>query len=165
MILPLSAFHNPVLRKAANPIIIFDDPKLQALISDMIATMYKCEGIGLAAPQVNYSLQLAVIVPDPNRFQDYKDKKQEAIVIINPQIKKHSFRKELQEEGCLSVPGYFGPVKRWCNVVVSYQDRNGEKRIMKSSGLLSKVFQHEIDHLNGALFIDKAEKIYKATSL
>ena len=165
MILPLVTTDNPVLRRMADPIKEFDDPVLQKLIDDMIPTMYERDGIGLAAPQINYSLQLAVIVPDPTRFQDFKDKKEEAIVIINPRIEKHSLRKESQEEGCLSVPKYFGPVKRWKSVTVSFYDRNGAKQVMKSSGLLAKVFQHEIDHLKGVLFIDKASRVYKVTTL
>ncbi len=165
MILSLVTADNPVLRKVADAITRFDDPVLQKLIDDMIPTMYERDGIGLAAPQINHSLQLAVIVPDPTRFQDFKEKKEEAIVIINPKIEKHSLRKESQEEGCLSVPKYFGPVKRWKNVTVSFHDRNGIKQIMKSSGLLAKVFQHEIDHLNGILFIDKAPRVYKVTTL
>lgn len=165
MILPLAATDNPVLRRMADPITRFDDPELQKLIDDMIPTMYACDGIGLAAPQINHSIQLAVIVPDPNRFQDFKNKAEEAIVIINPRIEKHSLSKEAQEEGCLSVPKYFGPVKRWKNVTVSFQDREGQKHVMRSSGLLAKVFQHEIDHLKGILFIDKAPRIYKVTTL
>lgn len=165
MILPLVLPDNPVLRKNADAIVRFGDPQLQKLIDDMIPTMYERDGIGLAAPQVNHSLRLAVIVPDPERYQEFKKKGNEAIVLVNPRIEKHSLRTEAQDEGCLSVPGYAGPVKRWKSVAVSYQDRTGEKKFIKGSGLLAKVLQHEIDHLNGSLFIDKAVRLYKITTL
>ncbi len=165
MILPLVTTDHPVLRRVGGTIKRFDDPALQKLIDDMIPTMYERDGIGLAAPQINHSIQLAVIVPEPERYQDFKGKNEEAIVLLNPKIEKHSFRKELGEEGCLSVPGIFGPVSRWKSVTVSYQDRSGEKKTIKGTGLLAKVLQHEIDHLNGILFIDKAKKLYKVAAL
>jgi methionyl-tRNA formyltransferase len=165
MKLSLVKTDNLMLRRVADPVTNFNDPELQKLIDAMIPAMYEYEGIGLAAPQVDHSVRLAVLVPDPNRFQDFKEKKNQAIVIINPNIERHSFGTESQEEGCLSVPGYYGPLKRFRSVVVSFQDRTGKKQTMKAAGLLAKVFQHEIDHLDGTLFIDKAERVYKVMTL
>ena len=149
------------LRKRAQEVVDFSDPKIQTLIDDMISTMYEKDGIGLAAPQVDASVRIAVIVPDPTRFEEFKNKHEEALVLINPVITNHSFFREEGEEGCLSVPGFIGTVKRWKSVTVSFLNRQGEKVTMKASGLLARVFQHEIDHLDGILFIDKAEKVFK----
>ncbi|MBI2484255.1 peptide deformylase [Candidatus Uhrbacteria bacterium] len=165
MILPLVRTDHPVLRRGADMITRFDDPALQKLIDDMIPTMYERDGIGLAAPQVNYSLRLAVIVPDPDRYEEYKKESREGTVLINPRIIRHSFRKEAHEEGCLSVPGIFGPVRRYMSVTAEYQDRNGQTHTIKGTGLLARVLQHETDHLNGTLFIDKSTRLYKVTAL
>lgn len=165
MILPLVQTDHPVLRRTADAITRFDDPDLQKLIDDMIPTMYERDGIGLAAPQINYALRLAVIVPDPDRYEEYKKESREGIILINPKIIHRSFRKEGHEEGCLSVPGIFGPVRRYRAVTATYQDRHGESHTIKGTGLLARVLQHETDHLNGTLFIDKAQRLYKVTSL
>jgi len=165
MILPLVQTDHPVLRRTADTITRFDDPALQKLIDDMIPTMYERDGIGLAAPQVNYSLRLAVIVPDPDKYEEYKKESREGIVLVNPKIIRKSFRKEAHEEGCLSVPSIFGPVHRYRNVTCEYQDRHGAKHTIKGMGLLARVLQHETDHLNGTLFIDKAKRLYKVAAL
>lgn len=150
-----------VLRKRAQEIVDFSDPKLQKLIDQMIPTMYEKDGIGLAAPQVNKAIRLVVIVPDPEDFRKYKIKKDEALVVINPVITNHSVSTAKEEEGCLSVPGVFGVVKRWRSISVTYFDRTGKKITMKTENLLARVFQHEIDHLDGVLFVDRAESLYE----
>ena len=166
-ILPIVTINddNPVLRKRSREIEDFNDPVLQGLINDMILTMYEKDGIGLAAPQINHGIRLIVTTPDPNNFEHFKKSDQEAIVLINPVITSHSFFKALSDEGCLSVPHLYGGVKRWKSVVVSYFDRHVIKKKLSASGLQSYVFQHEIDHIDGILFIDKAEKVCKVPQL
>lgn len=157
--------NNPVLRQRAREVEDFGDPVFQKLIDDMILTMYEKDGIGLAAPQINQGLRLIVTTPDPHNFDYYRKSHTEAIILVNPIIAQHSFFKESGDEGCLSVPNLFGDVKRWKSVTVNYQDRNGEKKKIKATGLQARVFQHEIDHINGILFIDKANKVCKVPQL
>ncbi len=161
--LTLAAANDPVVRTKTPLIDIatIADPDFQTLIDNMIQTMYETNGIGLAATQVGKSLRLATLVPDPERFDFYDKGSREAIVIINPTIDSHSLRTSSSEEGCLSVPGYMGLVKRFSGVTVSFTDRTGAPKTIKARGLLARVYQHEIDHLEGILFVDRAEKIFK----
>lgn len=122
--------------------------EFQSLIRDMVATMIAAQGIGLAAPQIGVGLQVAIINGQAGPF-----------AIINPRIQKRSRQTELAEEGCLSIPGVFGLVRRPTRVTVSYYDKHGQTQSQLATGLLARVFQHEIDHLNGILFIDKVERI------
>lgn len=165
MILPVITVGHETLRTRAKEVADITDTKIQEFIDAMIPTMYERDGIGLAANQVNNPLRIAVIVPDPNHFERYREAKTEALVVINPVITRHSLLKETGEEGCLSVPGIMGLVKRWKWIAVRYQDRAGKTITQRVSGLLARVFQHEIDHLDGVLFIDKAEKVFKLASL
>lgn len=166
-LLPVVTIHdnNPILRQRAREVEHFSDPELQKLIDTMIPTMYEKDGIGLAAPQVNQGIRLIVTTPDPHNFEYFKESQHEALVLINPTITRHSFFKEFGDEGCLSVPNLFGSVKRWKSVHISYYDRNGTKKTLKASGLQARVFQHEIDHIDGILFIDKAERVCKIPQL
>lgn len=132
------------LRKVAKPVEVFDK-SLQVLIDDMFDTMYDAKGVGLAAPQVGVSLRLSVI--------DVKGDKLEQIVIINPEIVSAVGEKEF-EEGCLSVPGAYDTVVRAEKVKVQALDRQGKPFEIEAEGLLGECLQHEIDHLNGKLFID-----------
>lgn len=133
-----------VLRKVAEPVVHFDD-QLQLLIDDMFDTMYHANGVGLAAPQIGVSLQLSVI--------DVVGDKSQQIVIINPEIVATEGEKEYQE-GCLSVPGAYDTVIRADKVKVKALDRHGKPFEIEADGLLGECLQHEIDHLNGKLFID-----------
>jgi peptide deformylase len=118
------------------------------LAQDMAKTMVTDKGIGLAAPQIGQNLRLIII-----------STKQGAQVMINPKISKASFLKEWGEEGCLSIPKVFGDVKRHRSVECTFFDLEGIKQTATAEGLLARVIQHEIDHLNGILFIDKAKNI------
>lgn len=138
---------NPILRKKTAPIKRPQDSDIQALIPQLIKAMKSDDGIGIAAPQVGKSIQLIVI-----------NMKDGPLVLINPKITSKSILKEVGEEGCLSVPGIFGMVKRHKRVKVGALDKNGEKITVKGNDLLARVLQHEIDHLNGILFIDKLIK-------
>jgi len=140
-----------VLKKKAAPVEKIDDD-LQQLIDDMVETMYAAPGIGLAAPQVGESKRLAVIDVSS------KDEKYPLIVLINPRIVRTEGEIEF-EEGCLSVPEYTAKVKRFENLVVNCLDREGREVEIEAGGLLSIAMQHEIDHLDGILFIDRISPI------
>lgn len=132
------------LRTIAKPVETFDD-SLQGLIDDMFDTMYHARGVGLAAPQIGVSLRLSVI--------DVKGDKTNQLVIINPEIISAIGEKEY-EEGCLSVPGAYDTVIRADKVTVKALDRMGQPIEITANGLLGECLQHEIDHLNGKLFVD-----------
>jgi len=141
---------HPTLRKKANKVKINEISKLNKLLDDMEVTMRKKDGIGLAANQVNILKRIIVI-----------NTKDGALALINPEIKSKSFKKETAEEGCLSVPGIYGVVKRPQNVKVAAYTRDKNKIELKAKGLLARVIQHEVDHLDGVLFIDKVKEQYK----
>lgn len=124
--------------------------RIKKFCDDMALTMLEKDGIGLAAPQIGLNLRLAVI-----------NTKEGPLHIFNPEITKFSWAKEWGEEGCLSVPKVFGQVKRSKKIICRYLDKNGEEKSIQASGLMARVFQHEIDHLDAILFIDKAKKIRK----
>jgi peptide deformylase len=135
---------DPCLRKVAKPIEKIDDA-LQTLIDDMFDTMYDANGVGLAAPQIGVSLRLSVI--------DVVGDKSQQLVLINPEIISSEGQKEYQE-GCLSVPSAYDTVIRADKVVLRALDRFGKSYELEATGLLSECIQHEIDHLNGKLFVD-----------
>lgn len=147
-ILPLVIHPDPRLREISAEIPLTDIPGLKALAEDMTATMIEDQGIGLAAPQINRLLRLIVV--------STKDGHQ---VMINPRLTKKSLRQDWGEEGCLSIPGVFGDVKRHRSVTCIFYNLEGKEQTAEASGLLARVIQHEIDHLNGILFIDKAKNI------
>lgn len=143
---------DPRLRSIAKPVVHFDEA-LQTLIEDMFETMYAARGVGLAAPQIGVSLRLSVI--------DVEGEKKNQLVIINPEIITAEGKKEF-EEGCLSVPGAYDTVIRAEKVTVSALDRTGKPFEIEAEGLLAECLQHEIDHLNGKLFVDLLSPLKKA---
>jgi peptide deformylase len=145
--LGIITYNHPTLRKVGKKISEVD-AEIKKLISDMVETMRETDGIGLAAPQVNRSLQLLVV--DMNLIDENLDYE----VFINPEITWKSEETETMEEGCLSLPGINEEVTRAESVSVEYTDENGELKKIDADGLLAVVLQHEIDHLNGTLFID-----------
>ena len=150
MILPITTIPNPILRQRAreiNPEEIKSET-VQKLIADMKETMRPAGGIGLAAPQVGISVRLVVILNQEN-----------VLALINPEIINFSWRKEAAEEGCLSVPGKWGLIKRSKIIKVKALDENGKAVKFKAKDLFARVIQHEIDHLNGVLFIDRTKKV------
>ncbi|MCB0013558.1 MAG: peptide deformylase [Anaerolineales bacterium] len=146
----------PLLRQKAKPVGKFDDD-LQSLIDDMIETMRAANGVGLAAPQINQSLRLAVIetLPDEDEEGNAIEGSRKLYVIINPQISWFSRKTVDGIEGCLSIPGYLGEVSRAQSIRVKGLDRYGKKLDLRLKGWTARIFQHEIDHLDGVLFIDK----------
>ena len=145
MILEILEYPDPRLRTIAKPVQQFDD-KLQTLIDDMFETMYDAPGIGLAATQVNVHKQLLVM--------DISDHHNEPRVFINPKIEVLEGDPEEMQEGCLSVPGFYENVARINEVRISALDRHGKPFEELASGLLAVCIQHEMDHLNGKLFVD-----------
>ena len=145
-----------VLRKKARPVTKFDDD-LQTLIDNMIETMRVANGVGLAAPQIGQSLQLAVIETLPKTDEEGNDipDSRDLFVIINPRIVWESRDVIDGIEGCLSIPGYVGEVERAYGVRIRAQDRYGKPLKLRLKGWTARIFQHEIDHLNGVLYIDK----------
>jgi peptide deformylase len=155
---------NPVLRKKAHKVTKFDDPKLQALIDDMVETLMDAPGVGLAAPQVAASQRVIVVrLPDDEQSrEEYGDDAGILYEVVNPEIIRVSREMVDGVEACLSIPGYFGRVSRHEAVTVRGQDRQGKMIRIKARDWLARVFQHEIDHLDGILFIDRASDIWRA---
>ena len=160
----------PVLRRKAKPITKFDK-ELQTLIDDMIETMRDAPGVGLAAPQVGDSERLAVIEYAEDEDDEDEDesvekpaKPKQLFVIINPEIVKASEEKVLGVEGCLSIPGIQGEVERHEAIQVKGLNRFGKPQKVKVDGWMARIFQHEIDHLNGVLFTDLSTRVWKPTS-
>ena len=144
-------FPDQDLRIKAKPVETFDE-ELKALTDDMFETMHSVNGIGLAATQIGIAKQVAVI--------DISPEKNEPLVIVNPKIQiLDPSKKEDYDEGCLSVPGFFETISRPSDIKLSYQDLNGKKQEIKPEGLLTKVVQHELDHLNGRLFVDHISEL------
>lgn len=159
-LLPILKFPDKRLRIKAKKIKTFDD-NLKKLIDDMFETMYHASGIGLAATQVDRHIQLIVMNVD-------KDRKQ-PICLINPEIIEKSGEEE-SEEGCLSVPNYYANVKRASDIKIKALDKNAKEFILNASGVLAICIQHEIDHLQGVLFVDylsrlKRERLKKKFAL
>jgi len=146
-------YPDPVLRIKAEPVAQIDD-EIRTLVRDMAETMYAAPGVGLAAPQVGVSKR--VIVLDCSRSEETPV----LIAAINPEIIAAQ-GESCEEEGCLSVPGYFSPVKRSAEVTVRFLDLDGQMVETTCDGLLAVAFQHEIDHLEGVLFVDHLSSLKK----
>ena len=149
---PIITIPDPVLRKEAAPVERVDDD-LRRLMDDMLATMYDAPGVGLAAPQIGISRR--VIVMDAARADDPPD----PIVMANPRILAHSEDMRTHEEGCLSIPEVTAEVERPAAVRVAFLDREGKMQEVELEGIWATIVQHEIDHLNGVLFIDYLSRL------
>ena len=143
-----------ILRKKSAPLEKVDN-ELKALMNDMLETMYAAPAIGLAAVQVGILKRLIVI--DISKEKEKKN----PLFLINPEIISKSKNTSVYEEGCLSLPGYFAEIERSAECQIAYIDYDGKKKEMKVSGLLATCIQHEVDHLNGILFIDYLSKLKK----
>jgi peptide deformylase len=154
-VIPIRKLPDPVLRQKAKKISRLD-PSISRLIKNMIETMSDANGVGLAAPQVGASLRLIVIrLPEEDA---------EEIILINPEIVKRSGEREI-EERCLSIPGYSGRVKRACTVTVKGRDAEWKPLRLKADELLAQALEHEIDHLDGILYVDHLESPDKLTKV
>jgi peptide deformylase len=161
---PIIGPDNPVLRRKARPVDDPTAPAIQQLIDDMFTTLRNAQGVGLAGPQIAVSQRIAIIEyadwpedlpedaapPEPKRY-----------IIINPEIVRRSEEMVDGPEGCLSLPGYNGNVMRHESIVVKALNRRGTPIKIKAQGWLARIFQHEIDHLDGVLFIDRATQVWK----
>lgn len=150
----------PILRKKARKVTEFNS-ELQSLIDNMVETMREAPGVGLAAPQVNISSRVIVV-----EFGDEEDEEvpPKLFAVVNPEIVRSSPETEMGIEGCLSIPGFIGDVERASAVTVKGQNRRGQPIRIKANGWLARIFQHEIDHLDGVLFIDRATRVWKPES-
>ena len=145
---------DPILRKKCEPLEKVDTDT-RKLMDDMLETMYAAPGIGLAAVQVGILKRLVVI--DISKTEE----KKQPIFLINPQIIRQSKKTSVYEEGCLSLPGQFAEIERPAECTIKYIDYNGKEKELKADGLLATCVQHEVDHLNGILFIDYLSKLKK----
>ena len=145
------------LRSKARKVTSFGE-ELQTLIDDMLETMRAAPGVGLAAPQLNVPLR--VIVVEFAESEEDEEVTPELYICVNPKITPTSAEEEVGTEGCLSIPGIVGDVSRPLGVTVKGLNRHGQHMKLKTTGWLARIFQHEVDHLNGVLFVDLAEKVW-----
>ena len=155
-LLPILCFPDPRLNTVAKPVAAVD-ARIRTLCADMIATMYDAKGIGLAATQVDVHERLIVI--------DVSEGRDEPLVLINPELVWTSPTTHLNEEGCLSVPGVYDGVQRFDAVQVRALDGAGRSRIIEADGLLAVCIQHEMDHLQGTLFIDHLSRLKRSYAI
>lgn len=158
-ILDIVTFPEPSLRLKSKQVTKFDTD-LQTLIDNMFETMRAAPGVGLAAPQIGESLRLVVVEYTEDEDENAKPKK---YVLVNPEIVKRSEEMITDIEGCLSLPGLAGRVERHEAVTVKAKNRFGKPLKIEAEGWLARIFQHEIDHLDGVLYIDRAEEVFEPT--
>lgn len=149
---PLIILPDPILRELSKPIETIDS-EVKKLADDMLETMYDAPGIGLAAIQIGVARRMLVL----DVSKDGEDKT--PLVFINPEVVASSDARSVYEEGCLSIPDYYAEVERPAAITVKHLDRDGKEQIVEADGLLATCLQHEIDHLNGVLFIDHISKL------
>ncbi len=144
-LLPILCFPDPRLHTVAQPVPAVDD-RVRAIVADMLETMYDAQGIGLAATQVDVHERIIVI--------DVSEERDEPLVLINPEVTWASPETQVNDEGCLSVPGIYDGVERAKSIHVSALDQHGARRTIEAQGLLSVCIQHEMDHLQGKVFVE-----------
>ena len=161
-VLPIIQPDNPLLRRQAQRVSNFD-AELQELIDDMIDTMTAAQGVGLAGPQVARSLRIIVarLPDDEESVEEYGEDAGKLYVVVNPAVIGRSENKVVGVEGCLSLPGLLGDVERVESIELAGQDRQGKPIRLSARGWLARVLQHEIDHLDGILYIDIASKVWR----
>jgi peptide deformylase len=147
-------YPEPLLAQKSEAVTVFDE-ELKQLVDDMVETMYDAPGVGLAAPQIGVLKRLVIIDCSG------KDKPADLIVAVNPEVVNGSGQ-SVEEEGCLSVPSFYANVKRFQTSTLHYQDIDGNRHERTADGLLSIAFQHECDHLDGKLFVDRLSSLKKS---
>ncbi|MFM2062360.1 MAG: hypothetical protein RLZZ507_2030 [Cyanobacteriota bacterium] len=153
---PIIQLGNPILRRKAALVANIDDQHIQKLIDDLIATVSQANGVGIAAPQVAASYRLFIVASRPNsRYPDAPE--MEPTAMINPQIIGHSTEVVKGWEGCLSVPGIRGLVPRYQKIEIEYTNRHGKIQKQELTDFIARIFQHEYDHLEGKVFLDRVE--------
>ena len=146
-----------ILRRKARPVTDYGQD-LQTLIDDMVDTMREAPGVGLAAPQIDVPLRLIVVEYGDEEDEDVPPK---LYIVVNPEIERPSHSTLTATEACLSIPGFAGDVERNESVTVKGVSRRGQPIKIKAKGWLARIFQHEVDHLNGILFTDRAERVWR----
>jgi len=169
---PIITLPDPVLRRKARSVTQFNK-HLQELIDDMVATMRAAPGVGLAAPQIDVAQRVIVVEyaepeepetePEAETTVEKPPPKPKLYVMVNPEIVKSSVEMETGIEGCLSIPGLVGEVERNLTVHLKGFNRRGQPMKLKATGWLARIFQHEVDHINGVLFTDRASRVWKPT--
>jgi len=155
---------NPILRQKAKKVSTFN-AALKTLADDMVETMMEVNGVGIAAPQVAVSLRMIVVRdydPENEEVEESEPAPSKIYRLVNPELARASEEMVEGAEGCLSIPGYYGDVLRHKAVTVKGYNLQGKPVKIKAEGWLARIFQHEIDHLDGVLFIDRATKVWKA---
>lgn len=158
-LLQIISYPDPFLRLKAKQVTSFDKD-FQMLVDDMFETMRDAPGVGLAAPQIGESLRLAVVEYTDDEREDAKPKR---FVLVNPEFVEESEETETDLEACLSLPGLAGEVERHYAVKLKAQNRFGKPIKVKAEGWLARIFQHEIDHLDGVLYTDRATRVFQPT--
>ena len=152
---------DPVLKRKAHAVTKFDKD-LQVLLNDMVETMREAPGVGLAAPQIGLLERIVVIEYfEKQEDEEKEDAPKKVWAVINPEIVKVSEEMSIGVEGCLSIPGLVGEVERHAEVHVKAMNRHGKPMKIKAKGWLARIFQHEIDHLNGVLFTERATRVWQ----
>ncbi len=155
-LLPIIQLGNPILRRKSALIENIQDDRIQKLIDDLMATVAQANGVGIAAPQIAQSCRLFIVASRPNpRYPNAPE--MEPTAMINPKIIASSTEIVKGWEGCLSIPGIRGLVPRFQAIEVEYTDRNGKLQKQEFTGFVARIFQHEYDHLDGIVFLDKLE--------
>lgn len=167
MPLPITILPTPSLRTSSAVIspTELQTEKVQTLLTDMVPTMYFEEGIGLAAPQVAHNVRACVIgkkaIPPKAKIPGREHANRADLILINPEYQIIGRKQQTETEGCLSVPGFYGKVARYRDLLVKAQIETGERIEFEAHGFFARVIQHEIDHLNGILFIDRAKDLFQ----
>jgi peptide deformylase len=156
--LTISQLGDPVLRQLAQPIGCVEDAQVQTLIENMMITLTQSNGVGLAAPQVGQSLQLLIVASRPNPRYPHAPE-MEPTAMINPRLIAHSGEIARDWEGCLSIPGIRGLVPRYKEIEVEYIAQDGTLHQQRLTDFVARIFQHEFDHLNGLVFLDRLESV------
>jgi len=154
MILPITQLGQPVLRGKASPVSKKTLRQMRPLIQAMIQTMHKARGVGIAAPQVGKSLRLFIVAPQPSVRYPHAPR-MKPVAMINPRLIKHSRAMNTGWEGCLSIPGIRGQVPRYTKIHIQFTSETGDLRSAVLTGFVARIFQHEFDHINGRVFLDR----------
>jgi peptide deformylase len=159
-VLTLTQLGDPVLRQVAEPIATIHAPWVQTLIANLLLTLQSSNGVGIAAPQVSQSYQLLIVASRPNPRYPHAPEMQPT-VMINPCFVSHGAERVKDWEGCLSIPGIRGLVPRYREIEVAYLDRMGQLQQQVLTDFVARIFQHELDHLSGMVFLDRVESTHE----
>lgn len=155
-LLQIALLGHPILRQKAEQVVNIKDSRIQSLIDDLLETVMDVNGVGIAAPQVYESLRIIIVASHPNpRYPNAPE--MIPTPMINPKILSHSKVKKKDWEGCLSIPGIRGLIPRFTSITIEYVDRKGKKLRGQFTDFIARIIQHEIDHLDGIVFLDRVE--------